>query len=407
MKKKVFLISFIMVILLSTFICIYVFTKKDNKIKLDTTITSSIVLDINPSLKIELNKENKVINLIGLNEDGKKVIIDDYKGKIFEEVIENILEKSRSLEYLKDDTTILVSVDGTYKADDLKTIISEHLENKNIKGEVIIPTITESSKEIASKYNITESKASYLEEIIKDTSFKIEDVKDMSVQDAKEKVQEEIKKQEEIKQEEIKQEQNKNNTTNNNNSSNNNTNKNNNNSNSGSSSLTPPVSSRDTSGAWCTFNKNRPYNYVYDYKELIGEAKVREIATNHLAGVYFKTSSLAIYDDIKGSYCKTYKFAGLNDDFKYYLTIDSVTGSILEESKEEMEKPSISKDKAKEIGLTYFKLQESECELVQADLSSTFTVLKYTFIARCNGTYYTADIDGKTGSLSGNRTWQN
>ena len=397
MKKKVFLISFIMVILLSTFICIYVFTRKDNKIKLDTTITSSIVLDINPSLKIELNKENKVINLIGLNEDGKKVIIDDYKGKVLDEVIESILEKSHSLEYLKNDTTILVSVDGTYKADDLKTIISEYLENKSIKGEIIIPTITESSKEIATKYNITESKASYLEEIIKDTSLKIEDVKDMSVQDAKEKVQEEIKKQEEKKQEEKKQqEQNNNNTTNNNN-----------NNNSSSSSLTPPASSRDTSGAWCTFNKNKPYNYVYDYKELIGEAKVREIATNHLAGIYFKTSSLAIYDDIKGSYCKTYKFTGLNDDFKYYLTIDSVTGSILEESKEEMEKPSISKDKAKEIGLTYFKLQESECELVQADLSSTFTVLKYTFIARCNGTYYTADIDGKTGSLSGDRTWKN
>ena len=397
MKKKVFLISFIMVILLSTFICIYVFTRKDNKIKLDTTITSSIVLDINPSLKIELNKENKVINLIGLNEDGKKVIIDDYKGKVLDEVIESILEKSHSLEYLKNDTTILVSVDGTYKADDLKTIISEYLENKSIKGEIIIPTITESSKEIATKYNITESKASYLEEIIKDTSLKIEDVKDMSVQDAKEKVQEEIKKQEEKKQEEKKQqEQNKNNTTNNNN-----------NNNSSSSSLTPPASSRDTSGAWCTFNKNKPYNYVYDYKELIGEAKVREIATNHLAGIYLKTSSLAIYDDIKGSYCKTYKFTGLNDDFKYYLTIDSVTGSILEESKEEMEKPSISKDKAKEIGLTYFKLQESECELVQADLSSTFTVLKYTFIARCNGTYYTADIDGKTGSLSGDTTWQN
>ena len=396
MKKKVFLISFILVILLSTFICIYVFTKKDNKIKLDTTITSSIVLDINPSLKIELNKENKVINLIGLNEDGKKVIINDYKGKVLNEVIKSILEKSFSLEYLKDDTTILVSVDGTYKADDLKTIISEYLESKSIKGEVIIPTITESSKEIASKYNLTESKASYLEEIIKDTSLTIEDVKDMSVQDAKEKVQEEIKKQEEEKKQQ-EQNKNKNNTTNNKN----------NNSGSSSSSLTPPASSRDTSGAWCTFNKNKPYNYVYDYKELIGEAKVREIATNHLAGVYFKTSSLAIYDDIKGSYCKTYKFAGLNDDFKYYLTIDSVTGSILEESKEEMEKPSISKDKAKEIGLTYFKLQESECELVQADLSSTFTVLKYTFIARCNGTYYTADIDGKTGSLSGDRTWQN
>lgn len=398
MKKKVFLISFILVILLSTFICIYVFTKKDNKIKLDTTITSSIVLDINPSLKIELNKENKVINLIGLNEDGKKVIINDYKGKVLNEVIKSILEKSFSLEYLKDDTTILVSVDGTYKADDLKTIISEYLESKSIKGEVIIPTITESSKEIASKYNLTESKASYLEEIIKDTSLKIEDVKDMSVQDAKEKVQEEIKKKEEEKKQQ-EQNKNKNNTTNNKN--------NNSGSSSSSSSLTPPASSRDTSGAWCTFNKNKPYNYVYDYKDLIGEAKVREIATNHLAGVYFKTSSLAIYDDIKGSYCKTYKFAGLNDDFKYYLTIDSVTGSILEESKEEMEKPSISKDKAKEIGLTYFKLQESECELVQADLSSTFTVLKYTFIARCNGTYYTADIDGKTGSLSGYRTWQN
>lgn len=406
MKKKIFLISFIMVILLSTFICIYAFTKKDNKIKLDTNITSSIVLDINPSLKIELNKENKVINLIGLNEDGKKVIISDYLGKGLEDVIKGVLEKSYSLEYLKDDTTILISADGTYKADALKTIISKDLENKNIKGEVIIPTITESSKEIASKYNITESKASYLEEIIKDTSLKLEDVKDMSVQDAREKV-------EEVKKEEIKQEQNKNtntntNSNNNSNSNSNNNNNNNNNSSSNSSSgITPPSSPRDTSGAWCTFNKNKPYNYVYDYKELIGEARAREIATNHLAGVYFKTTYLNINDDSKGSYCKTYKFTGLNDDFKYYLTIDSVTGSILESNKEEMEKPSISEDKAKEIGLTHFKLQESECDLVQAYLSTNLGVLRYTFLARTNGTYYTIYIDAKTGALSGERTWKN
>lgn len=95
---------------------------------------------------------------------------------------------------------ILVRVSGKVKGEEIKVIIGNKLDEEKTKYNIIIPKISETSIELAKKYNITESKAAYLEEVInKYTDIKIEDIKDMSIGDIIDKTEEVSKSEEDDK----------------------------------------------------------------------------------------------------------------------------------------------------------------------------------------------------------------
>lgn len=75
--------------LCALFICLNKNSKKDEKNEkhFDEVITSYVILDINPSIKIELNKDMMVVNVTALNDDAKEIINDNFKEKTFEEKI--------------------------------------------------------------------------------------------------------------------------------------------------------------------------------------------------------------------------------------------------------------------------------------------------------------------------------
>lgn len=157
---------------------------KDKEKKLDTNVVSIITLDINPSIKIELNKDKKVVNIISLNDDGKEIIEGSYVGKELKEVVNGITDKLIDKGYAKEGLVILVGVSGEVKGEEIKVMIGDKLDEEKAKYNIIIPEVSKTSIELAKKYNITESKAAYLEEIInKYTDIKIEDIKDMSIGD--------------------------------------------------------------------------------------------------------------------------------------------------------------------------------------------------------------------------------
>ena len=72
MKKRMVIILSVLVLL----ICLGVggYLIYDNN-----RVISTIVLDINPSIKISLNKDEKVLKVLSLNEDAKKIVTDDLK----------------------------------------------------------------------------------------------------------------------------------------------------------------------------------------------------------------------------------------------------------------------------------------------------------------------------------------
>ena len=216
-KKKLLIAGGILLVILV--ICVIVFLVIKNKsnnvtneVKFDKTVASTITMDVNPSIKVEVNKNNKVINVLALNEDAKTLISDDLKEKDVNEVIKTLTTRLITVGYFKDDATIIMNVEGTLEADNIRNTIVDVLNKENIEVNIIEPVITESSKKIAEDLGITPAKASYLEEVIsKNPDVKIEDIKDKSVKEIEEVTKESTDKNEDAT----------NNTTTNNNNNNN------------------------------------------------------------------------------------------------------------------------------------------------------------------------------------------
>ena len=184
-KKKILITGGILLVILLVVILLFVSIKNNKvneEVKFDTKIASSITMDINPSIKIELNKDNKVVNIYALNEDAKDIISEDYKEKTLDDVIKNITDNLKNKDYFKEDATIIINVTGSIKSEKVKEIITNTAKNGNINVNILEPNITESGKKLAEELGITEAKASYLEEVInKNPNLNPEDIKDKSV----------------------------------------------------------------------------------------------------------------------------------------------------------------------------------------------------------------------------------
>ncbi len=204
-KNKKIILTLIIIILTLIIILFGIYHYISNN-----KIASTITLDVNPSILIHLNKKDKILNVISLNEDGKKILRDDYKGKTLDKSLNSIASNLMENGYVTEEqNTILISVEGNITEKDVTSKIKKTFKEKNVECNVIVQKIEESSKEKANEYNISNSKASYIEEIVKDNAeYKFEDLKDLSIEELNSISKEEI---EEPKKEEISNETNNNN----------------------------------------------------------------------------------------------------------------------------------------------------------------------------------------------------
>ena len=387
MKKKIIIgVSVLVVIILG--IITFLLLNKTEKVKkpiekFDDVTVYTITLDINPSIKIELNKDKRVINVTALNDDAKEVINEDFKEKTFEEEIE-LLSVNLNNKHLLEDATIIVTIENMDETE-VKDILNKSFENKSVTYDLLVPQVTESAKEIASKYNISQGKAAYLESIINENpKLNIEDIASSSVKEIDDKINT-------IKDEE------KNNKPNDSISSQNKV----------KPSVGRPPNAQDKSGAWCTYNSNKAFNDTFNYPEMIGNNRATEIGQNYVKSIdssFIPTSGAEPIDDIRGSYCRLYKYHTNTDLKKYYVYIDSVTGSIVDTKVEDIPKPKITREEAIQIGLNYFSnVDTSNCRVApQVEYSEAYQGrMSYGFFMECNNVQYSARIDGITGEVFG------
>ena len=387
MKKKIIIgVSVLVVIILG--IITFLLLNKTEKVKkpiekFDDVTVYTITLDINPSIKIELNKDKRVINVTALNDDAKEVINEDFKEKTFEEEIE-LLSVNLNNKHLLEDATIIVTIENMDETE-VKDILNKSFENKSVTYDLLVPQVTESAKEIASKYNISQGKAAYLESIINENpKLNIEDIASSSVKEIDDKINT-------IKDEE------KNNKPNDSISSQNKV----------KPSVGRPPNAQDKSGAWCTYNSNKAFNDTFNYPEMIGNNRATEIGQNYVKSIdssFIPTSGAEPIDDIRGSYCRLYKYHANTDLKKYYVYIDSVTGSIVDTKVEDIPKPKITREEAIQIGLNYFSnVDTSNCRVApQVEYSEAYQGrMSYGFFMECNNVQYSARIDGITGEVFG------
>ena len=183
-KKKIVILTIVLLAILIVIGGVIAILNTKGRNELYNTVVSVITLDINPSIKLELDKNNKVINMIALNEDAKDIVLSNYEGNSLESVINDVTNKLIEKGYAHDKLVILVGTSGTITSNEVKDLIDKKLTTDNIDYSVMIPEISDTSSKLAKEYNITESKAAYLEEVIKNNSnLKIEDIKDMSIND--------------------------------------------------------------------------------------------------------------------------------------------------------------------------------------------------------------------------------
>ena len=380
MKKRVLIISTIVLAVLIIISLFLILNKNNKKESVERKIVSTIIIDINPSIKLELDENDVVINAIALNDEASVIVTDDIKEKDLKTAIDIINNKLIETEFVKEEVTVLINVDGKVSSSSVKEIISDNFKEKNKNAQIIETYITDESKKISEEYNISINKAAYIESILKEkTELKVEDLKDKSITEISNAKEEKTTTQAATTTKKT--------TT--------------------KTSLSIPSDPTDTSGVWCTYNKNKPRTSKFDYPSDIGLSKATEYAKAAInaSSLGIKGSQINRVDDKRSSYCRSYQFMGYNDDNKYYITIDSVTGSVIEQKVVPMDKPKITEEEAKSIGVNKFGIDPSSCDFVQAYFSMNNGKLRYSFASRCSGTYYSLEIDAMTGAVSNERTW--
>ncbi len=139
-------------------------------------VDSTISLDVNPSIEIQVNRNEKVLDVIPLNSDGEAVLGDmDLKGTDLEVTVNALVGSMLKNGYLSDiANSILVSVDnsdpqkGAQLQEKLTTEISQLLNNTTFSGAVLSQTILpdDQVQTLADRHGITPGKAQLIQQII-------------------------------------------------------------------------------------------------------------------------------------------------------------------------------------------------------------------------------------------------
>ena len=158
-------------------------------------LTDTVIsLDVNPSLEIQVNKKDQVLDVVPLNPDGETILdgMNLYKTDLDVAVNALIGSMVRNGYITELANTILVSVSNkdTVRADQIKESIvldiRETLSQSDISADIYEQQIsgTKDVQEAANKYSISVGKASFLLKLTQqDPSLSLEELAQMSMEE--------------------------------------------------------------------------------------------------------------------------------------------------------------------------------------------------------------------------------
>lgn len=157
-----------------------------------TSVVAYVGVDVNPSIELAIDSQQRIQKVIAQNEDAKKIIGEmDLVGSQIEvgvnALIGNML-KEGYIDELKN--SLLISVTGKNQADNeqlreqLAFNIDELLKSYHIEGSILSQTIDDETEltRLANEYHISVGKAKLIQQLINDHSlYTFEELKDLSV----------------------------------------------------------------------------------------------------------------------------------------------------------------------------------------------------------------------------------
>ena len=159
-------------------------------------VAATVSLDVNPSVELSVNRNDRVLNVNANNEDGKTIIGDmDLTGSDLDVAVNAIVGSMVRNGYLNElANSVLVSVDskdaaaGTALQEKLAQEISVILEGDHFSGAVISQTVEKSENltNQAQEHHISVGKASLIQQIIdQDSRYTFEELASRSINELK------------------------------------------------------------------------------------------------------------------------------------------------------------------------------------------------------------------------------
>ena len=153
------------------------------------TLAAVVSLDVNPSIELNVDKDEKIISAKGLNDDGRRVLGDmELEGSSLEVAVNAVIGSMLKNGYLDDmANSILVSVSGVngYDADKLRSTLADdvnrQLENCSVLSQDVSNADSDTVK-LADKYGITVGKAALIRQIVAaDSRHSFEELAPLSI----------------------------------------------------------------------------------------------------------------------------------------------------------------------------------------------------------------------------------
>lgn len=158
----------------------------------DVAVSSTVSLDVNPSIEIKVNKKERVLEVNALNEDGRTVVGDmDFAGSSLDVTVNALVGSMLRNGYLSElANSILVTVDNDdpQKAaklqEELTASINNLLQTDTFSGAVLSQTVSGDSdlEKLAGEYGITLGKAQLIRELTeKNALYTFEELVSLSI----------------------------------------------------------------------------------------------------------------------------------------------------------------------------------------------------------------------------------
>lgn len=135
---------------------------------LTNRVTKKIYIEINPSIEININKNNKIIKVIPLNEDAKEIISSNIKGKDLDAALSIIADNIINKGYVKDREVPLLLYSENYNTDELIHKLVLIFDDREVHATITaVSNVTKEDIELSKKHGISIVRAAYIGEITK------------------------------------------------------------------------------------------------------------------------------------------------------------------------------------------------------------------------------------------------
>ena len=380
-------------------------------------VDSIVNIDVNPSIELLTNRNEKVLEANPINDDAKAVIGDmDLKNVNLDIAINALIGSMVKNGYIVDtDNGILVSVqnNNSAKANHMRNVVVANIEDSlkvnKIEASIVNQTVTEigEAEKFAKENNISVGKAVFVMNLAsKNASFKAEELAKLSLRelaelvsknniniadivdyDADDSIWENIAEEVEDIDEDIeeqKEEQKEN-------------------------IVSKPVSSKENN-----VSENKQTVASQSEPKYISESKAQKIALDHAglskSQVEFVKSKLDIDDGIK-----LYEIDFNSEKYEYDYEINALTGAIQKYDKElkdiyeyKEEKPvsskvssskKISAAEAKKIALNHAGVSAESARIIKAEYDNDDGIKLYEVEFRVGAMEYEYEIDAISGKV--------